>query len=423
MDAHIPLAERLRPRTLDRYVGQSHLVGPGRPLRRLLEAGLVPSLILWGPPGVGKTTLAQVMAQQVRLPFRTLSAVSAGVREVREVIELARRQGKTVLFIDEIHRFHKGQQDALLGAVEKGWITLVGATTENPSFELNAALLSRCQVFRLQPLADDDLLALARHALTAPEGLAHVNVELAESAALLRHADGDARRLLNLLELAADALADSPSPRQLDDALVAAVTQRPPRHYDRQGEQHYDITSAFIKSIRGSDPHAAIYWLARMIEGGEDAKFIARRMLILAAEDIGNANPTALVMANNCFQAVQAVGFPEADIILSQVVIYLALSPKSNSAYRAIRDTRQRVRDTGDLPVPLALRNAPTRLMRQEGYGQGYRYAHEYPGNFVRQNFLPDALRGTRFYEPADNPREREFAARLAALWKEHYGY
>ncbi len=423
MDAHIPLAERLRPRTLDRYVGQSHLVGPGRPLRRLLEAGLVPSLILWGPPGVGKTTLAQVMAQQVRLPFRTLSAVSAGVREVREVIELARRQGKTVLFIDEIHRFHKGQQDALLGAVEKGWITLVGATTENPSFELNAALLSRCQVFRLQPLADDDLLALARHALTAPEGLAHVNVELAESAALLRHADGDARRLLNLLELAADALADSPSPRQLDDALVAAVTQRPPRHYDRQGEQHYDITSAFIKSIRGSDPHAAIYWLARMIEGGEDAKFIARRMLILAAEDIGNANPTALVMANNCFQAVQAVGFPEADIILSQVVIYLALSPKSNTAYRAIRDTRQRVRDTGDLPVPLALRNAPTRLMRQEGYGQGYRYAHEYPGNFVRQNFLPDALRGTRFYEPADNPREREFAARLAALWKEHYGY
>ncbi len=417
------MAERLRPRTLDHYVGQSHLVGPGRPLRRLLEAGLVPSLILWGPPGVGKTTLAQVIAQHVRLPFRTLSAVSAGVREVREVIELARRQGKTVLFIDEIHRFHKGQQDALLGAVEKGWITLVGATTENPSFELNAALLSRCQVFALRPLADDDLLALAHHALAAPEGLAGFQLELTESAALLRHADGDARRLLNLLELAADALADSPSPRQLDDALVAAVTQRPPRHYDRQGEQHYDITSAFIKSIRGSDPHAAIYWLARMIEGGEDAKFIARRMLILAAEDIGNANPTALVMANNCFQAVQAVGFPEADIILSQVVIYLALSPKSNSAYRAIRDTRQRVRDTGDLPVPLALRNAPTRLMRQEGYGQGYRYAHNYSGHFVRQDFLPDALRGTRFYEPADNPREQEFAARLAALWKEHYGY
>jgi putative ATPase len=418
---HIPLAERLRPHTLDDYVGQTHLVGPGGVLRKMLGTGRLASLIFWGPPGVGKTSLAGLLAQYLKVPFFTLSAVSAGVKEVREVIERARHQPGTVLFIDEIHRFSKSQQDALLGAVERGTITLVGATTENPSFEVNSALLSRCQVFVLRPLEPADLQLILAKAQAEEQRETGKTIALAETEALFNLAGGDARKLLNLFEMAVDA---EPGPAvTLTDALVTEVAQRRTVLYDKAGEQHYDIVSAFIKSLRGSDPNAAVYWLARMIEGGEDPQFIARRLLILASEDIGNANPTALVLATNCFQAVGMVGWPEAEIILSQTATYLAASAKSNASYVAIKAAKKLVQDTGNLPVPLPLRNAPTRLMRDLGYGQGYRYAHDYPGNFVEQEFLPEAIRQTKLYDPGPNPRENELRAYLKSRWKDKYGY
>jgi putative ATPase len=416
-----PLAERLRPQNLAEYVGQTHLVGPNGVLRRMVQAGHLASLILWGPPGVGKTTLAQLLAKALGRPFFTLSAISAGVKEVREVIERARYAQGTVLFIDEIHRFNKSQQDALLGAVEKGAITLVGATTENPSFEVNSALLSRCQVFLLQPLAEADLQLIVARGVALEQAAKQKTLALAQTAALFGLAGGDARKLLNLLELAIDSV-EGPEVT-LTDALVQEVAQRRTVMYDKDGEQHYDIVSAFIKSLRGSDPNAALYWLARMIEGGEDPKFIARRMLILASEDIGNANPTALVMATNCFQAVTFVGYPEADLILAQTATYLAASAKSNAAYVGIKAAKQAVQQTGNLPVPLHLRNAPTKLMRDLDYGKGYRYAHDYPGNFVEQEFLPAELSGQKFYDPGANPRENELRAFLRSRWKEKYGY
>jgi putative ATPase len=416
-----PLAERLRPQNLTEYVGQTHLVGPNGVLRRMVQAGHLASLILWGPPGVGKTTLAQLLAQALGRPFFTLSAISAGVKEVREVIERARYAQGTVLFIDEIHRFNKSQQDALLGAVEKGAITLVGATTENPSFEVNSALLSRCQVFLLQPLGEADLRLIVERGVALEQVAKQKTIALAQTAALFGLAGGDARKLLNLLELAIDSV-DGPAVT-LTDTLVQEVAQRRTVMYDKDGEQHYDIVSAFIKSLRGSDPNAALYWMARMIEGGEDPKFIARRMLILASEDIGNANPTALVMATNCFQAVTFVGYPEADLILAQTATYLAASPKSNAAYVGIKAAKQAVQQTGNLPVPLHLRNAPTKLMRDLDYGKGYRYAHDYAGNFAEQEFLPAELTGQKFYDPGTNPRENELRAFLRSRWKEKYGY
>lgn len=419
--ANQPLAERMRPSTLDDLVGQEHLVGAGGIIRKAIQLGNIPSMILWGPPGVGKTTIANIIAHEVKKPFYTLSAVSAGVKDVREVIEKARLSGKSILFIDEIHRFNKSQQDALLGAVEKGIITLIGATTENPSFEVNSALLSRCQVYTLKALDEKDLLRLVRHALAHDEQLKQRDVHVEEHAALFQLSGGDARKVLNLLELVVDS---EPSGKVvITDALVTNVAQQKIAIYDKSGEQHYDIISAFIKSIRGSDPNAAIYYLARMVEGGEDVKFIARRMVILASEDIGNANPTALVMATNTFQAVNVIGYPEARIILAQCAVYLASSPKSNASYMAIEEALQLVRETGDLPVPLAVRNAPTRLMKELGYGKGYQYAHSYEGNFVNMEFLPDKIKGTKFYEPGNNAREEELRKYLRALWKEKYGY
>ncbi|SDK75841.1 putative ATPase [Catalinimonas alkaloidigena] len=417
-----PLAERMRPHSLADYLGQQHLLSPTAPLRRMIEAGSPPSMILWGPPGVGKTTLANVIAHSAKMPFQTLSAISAGVKEVREVIAQARGR-KIMLFIDEIHRFNKAQQDALLGAVEKGAITLIGATTENPSFEVNSALLSRCQVFTLKPLSSEDLTALVTRALQEDEVLKEKSVELRETEALFRLSGGDARKLLNLLEQSVEAADLQGEKYIIDDALVMQVGQRKTVMYDKTGEQHYDIVSAFIKSIRGSDPNAALYYMARMIEGGEDVKFIARRLLILASEDIGNANPTAMILANNCFQAVNVIGYPEAEIILSQTAIYLATSPKSNASYVAIKQARQLVQQTGDAPVPLALRNAQTKLMKKEGYGVGYKYSHDYNGNFAEQEFLPDTLVGTKLYDPGNNPRENEMRTRLRAMWKEKYGY
>jgi len=421
LQTNIPLSERIRPTTIDSFIGQSHLLGKQGILRRMLESKQVRSVILWGPPGVGKTTIAQIIAQQAGKPFSTLSAISAGVKEVREVIARARTRPGTVLFIDEIHRFNKSQQDALLGAVEKGIITLIGATTENPSFEINAALLSRCQVYTLKSFTKEELTALLKQAVETDDVLRGYQIELKETEALFRLAGGDARRLLNLLDLVVSSAGVEKI--VLTDELVISVAQQKSVLYDKNGEQHYDIVSAFIKSLRGSDPNAAIYWMARMLEGGEDPKFIARRMLIMAAEDIGNANPTALVMATNAFQSVTFVGMPESEIILAQVVVYLACSPKSNASYLAIKQARKFVRETGDLPIPMHLRNAPTKLMKQQGYGKDYKYSHDFPNNFVEQNFLPTELEGHKFYEPGQNPRENEMRKRLQALWKDKYKY
>ena len=402
-------------------------MGPEGVLTRYLRAGRLPSVVLWGPPGVGKTTLAHLLAQAVGKPFVQLSAISAGVKELREVIAAAEnRPGGTVLFIDEIHRFNKAQQDALLGAVERGVFSHNSATTENPSFEVIPALLSRAQVYVLEPLAVDDLRELIRRALTEDEQLSRTAVRLESDDALLRISGGDARRLLNLLEIVVEAAAAEAAPGAevvLTDATVEALAQRNLARYDKGGEAHYDVISAFIKSIRGSDPNAALYYLAVMLEGGEDPKFIARRLLISASEDIGNANPTALPLAAACWDGVQAVGLPECDLILAQTTIYLATSAKSNAAYTAIRGLRERVRREGPQPVPLGLRNAPTRLLKQLGYGQTYQYAHDSPGNFVVQDYLPDTLSGTRFYDPGDNPREAELRARLRGWWGERYGY
>ncbi len=416
-----PLAERMRPNTLQELLGQEHLTGSGAVITKAIQSGNIPSMILWGPPGVGKTTIANIIAHEVKKPFYTLSAVSAGVKDVREVIEKARLSGKSILFIDEIHRFNKGQQDALLGAVEKGIITLIGATTENPSFEVNSALLSRCQVYTLKALHANDLLKLVTHALKSDEDLKKKRIIIAEHEALFRLSGGDARKVLNLLELVYESAASDEL--VITDALVTEVAQKKIALYDKSGEQHYDIISAFIKSIRGSDPNAALYYLARMIEGGEDVKFIARRLVILASEDIGNANPTALVLATSTFQAVNVIGYPEARIILSQCTVYLASSPKSNASYVGIEEAIRAVNETGDLPVPLSIRNAPTRLMKDLGYGSDYRYAHDYEGNFAEMEFLPDALRGRKFYEPGNSIREEELRKFLRERWKEKYGY
>ncbi len=425
MTDHQPLAERMRPATLDEVVGQQHLIGPDGVLRRALASGMLPSMILWGPPGVGKTTLARLIAQDLKRPFFTLSAISSGVKEVREVIEQAGGSGlfarSAVLFIDEIHRFSKAQQDSLLGAVEKGTITLIGATTENPSFEVIGALLSRCQVYTLEPLHEEELRGLLERAMEHDAELRSMSITLQETDALMRASGGDARRLLNTFELCVKAA--GPGPVVITDALVHQVVHSTAARYDKQGEQHYDIVSAFIKSMRGSDPNAAVYWLARMVEGGEDPLFIARRMVILASEDIGNANPNALLMATTTMQALQLIGWPEGRILLSQCAVYLACSPKSNASYVAIGEAQAKVRATGDLPVPLHLRNAPTKLMKELGYGKAYKYSHEGAGNFIEQEFLPEALSGTRFYEPGANPREQEHASLLKKLWKDRYGY
>lgn len=415
------MAERLRPTRLDDLVGQEHLVGEKGVIRKTIQSGNIPSMIFWGPPGVGKTTIANIIANEAKKPFYILSAISAGVKDIREIIEKAKSSPRSILFIDEIHRFNKSQQDALLGAVEKGIITLIGATTENPSFEVNSALLSRSQVYTLNALEEKDLLKLVNKALKKDEELRKRDVEVKEHQALFQLSGGDARKVLNLLELVVDSLAEGKV--VITDELVTSVAQKKIAIYDKSGEQHYDIISAFIKSIRGSDPNAAIYYLARMVEGGEDVKFIARRMLILASEDIGNANPTALVMANNTFQAVDVIGYPEARIILAQCAVYLASSPKSNASYSAIENAISTVRETGDLPVPLSVRNAPTKLMKNMGYGKGYQYAHDYEGGFINMEFLPGQISGQKFYEPGNNPREEELRKYLRALWKEKYGY
>ncbi len=415
-----PLAERMRPARLEDLVGQEHLTGERGIIRQAIRSGNVPSMILWGPPGVGKTTIANIIANEVKRPFHTLSAVSAGVKDVREVIDKAKHSLRTILFIDEIHRFNKSQQDALLGAVEKGTITLIGATTENPSFEVNSALISRCQVYTLKALTEEDLLRLVQQALTRDEELRTRKISIKEKEALLNISGGDARKLLNLVDLLSQAV---PGDFDITNELVINIAQKHIALYDKSGEQHYDIISAFIKSVRGSDPNAALYYLARMIEGGEDVKFIARRMVILASEDIGNANPTALVMATTAFQAVNVIGYPEARIILGQCAIYLACSPKSNASYVAIENAIRTVHETGDLPVPLAIRNAPTKLMKDMNYGKGYQYAHDFTNNFVNMEFLPDAIKGTKFYEPGNNAREGELRNYLKRLWKDKYNY
>ncbi|MFM7216905.1 MAG: replication-associated recombination protein A [Bacteroidota bacterium] len=427
---HSPLAERMRPRSLDDYIGQEHLVGPGAVLRKAIEGNRMPSMILWGPPGVGKTTLAGIIAANLKRPFYTLSAVSSGVKDVREVIERAKEYsgqlkevpGNAILFIDEIHRFNKSQQDSLLAAVEQGIITLIGATTENPSFEVIAPLLSRCQVYVLRELTKDHLLSLIQKAITQDKELKKSQISLAEHESLLRLGGGDARKTLNLLELVVQSVENRTSVT-ITDELVESVAQQQLARYDKSGEQHYDIVSAFIKSMRGSDPNGSVYWLARMIAGGEDPVFIARRMLILASEDIGNANPTALVIANACFDAVNKTGYPECRIILSQTAIYLACSQKSNAGYMAIEEALDLVRKTGDLPVPLHLRNAPTRLMKSLDYGKEYQYDHHAERSFSGQEFLPEAISGTAFYQPGRNAREQETAEWLKYLWKGKYGY
>jgi putative ATPase len=415
-----PLAERLRPTSLDELTGQQHLTGKGSILRKAIEQGKVPSMILWGPPGVGKTTIANIIAHTLQVPFYTLSAISSGVKEVREVIDLAKKQENVILFIDEIHRFNKGQQDALLGAVEKGIITLIGATTENPSFEVNSALLSRTQVYILKALTEKDLITLLHHAIQTDVVLKTKKIELKETEALINISGGDARKLMNLLELVTDTLGNNVI---ITDDAVMEIAQQRIALYDKKGEQHYDIISAFIKSIRGSDPNAAVYYLARMIEGGEDVKFIARRLLILASEDIGNANPNALLLANAAFDAVNKIGYPESQLILSQCTIYLATSAKSNSATVAIGAAMNSVKQQGDLSVPLHIRNAPTKLMKQEGYGKGYEYSHNYENNFSPQEYLPDEIKGTAFYTPGNNAREEELRKFLKILWKNKYGY
>lgn len=421
----VPLAERIRPTTLDDLAGQQHLTGKGSILRKAIENGRIPSMILWGPPGTGKTTIANIIANTLKVSFYTLSAISSGVKEVREVIAEAQTKANAILFIDEIHRFNKGQQDALLGAVEKGVVTLIGATTENPSFEVNSALLSRSQVYVLKALDEKDLVQLLHTAIEKDGWLKQKNIELKETAALLNISGGDARKLLNLLELVADSIVPEKSDNRIviTDEKVMDIAQKKIALYDKSGEQHYDIISAFIKSMRGSDPNAAVYWLARMIEGGEDVKFIARRMVILASEDIGNANPTALIMANATFDAVNKIGNPEGRIILSQCAVYLASSPKSNASYEAIGQALAAVQQYGDLPVPLHIRNAPTKLMKNLGYGKNYEYSHSYDNNFSPQEYLPKEIAGKKFYDPGKNAREEELRRFLKSLWKDKYGY
>ena len=416
-----PLSERMRPTKLEELAGQQHLAGKGSILRTAIEHSNIPSMIFWGPPGSGKTTIANIIAHTLNVPFYQLSAISSGVKDVREVIEKARQETKAILFIDEIHRFNKSQQDALLGAVEKGIITLIGATTENPSFEVISALLSRCQVYVLKPLDEDDLIHLLKKSMEKDEVLRQYKIDLKETSALINISGGDARKLLNLFELVVTA--STKKEIVITDDLVMNVAQKRIALYDKQGEQHYDIISAFIKSLRGSDPNAAVYWLARMIEGGEDVKFIARRMLILASEDIGNANPNALLLANATFDAVNKIGWPESQLILSQCAIYLASSPKSNSATMAIGAASSAVKQYGDLSVPLHIRNAPTRLMKDLDYGKGYKYSHAYEGNFEEQEYLPTEIAGTKFFEPGDNAREEELRRFLKSRWKEKYGY
>ena len=425
-----PLAERLRPKQLGEFRGQEHLVGKNAVLRKVIESGNIPSFILWGPPGVGKTTLAGIIANTLKRPFFSLSAVHSGVKDVRETIEKAKKQQffnqpNPILFIDEIHRFNKSQQDSLLSAVEQGIITLIGATTENPSFEVISPLLSRCQVYIMKPLADEELVTLVNKALKKDSYLAAFNIEIEEYEALIRISGGDARKLYNALELVVSAEADEASSEKIiiNNEKVLRHVQKNLALYDKNGEQHYDIISAFIKSLRGSDPNAAVYWLARMVEGGEDPKFIARRMLILAAEDIGLANPNALLLAQACFEAVNVIGWPESRIILSEAAVYLATSPKSNASYMAIENAIETVRAEGDLPVPLQLRNAPTKLMKNLGYGKEYKYAHSYAGNFVPDNFLPEEIKGTIFYDPGVNTKEEEIRKRLSIMWKDIYNY
>ncbi|MDR1723799.1 MAG: replication-associated recombination protein A [Tannerella sp.] len=421
-----PLAERLRPRTLEDYIGQKHLVGKGAVLRKMIESGRVPSFILWGPPGVGKTTLAKIIANRLDTPFYTLSAVNSGVKDVRDVIDKAKSNplfsgaNSPILFIDEIHRFSKSQQDSLLGAVETGTVTLIGATTENPSFEVIRPLLSRCQVYVLKSLDKDDLLTLLDKALKEDAVLKRRNIEVKESDAMLRFSGGDARKLLNIIELVVSAEEDAET-IEITDKKVVERLQENPAAYDKGGEMHYDIISAFIKSIRGSDPDAAVYWLARMVEGGEDPEFIARRLLISAAEDIGLANPNALLIANACFEALKKIGWPEGRIILAEATVYLACSAKSNSSYLAVEKAIASVGDTGNLPVPLHLRNAPTQLMKDLGYHKGYKYAHDFEGNFVNQHYLPDELLKTRFWEPQNNPAEDKMIERMKWLWGDRY--
>jgi len=422
-----PLAERMRPKVIDQYVGQQHLVGPQGAIRPILKTGQLPSLILWGPPGTGKTTLATLMAKANDRPFYSLSAINSGVKEVREIIEKAKNSGGLftqkgpLLFIDEIHRFSKSQQDSLLGAVEKGYVTLIGATTENPSFEVIKALLSRCQIYTLKPLETEDLQLLLNRAIDEDDILKQKKINLIEDQALLKLSGGDARKMLSLLELVI--MSQEGDEVNITDEIVLQKAQTKTVLFDKDGDQHYDIISAFIKSIRGSDPNAAVYWLARLIEGGEDVKFIARRLLILASEDIGNANPTALVLANNTFQAVAAIGYPEARIILSQCVIYLATSPKSNASYMAIGKAQQMVQDTGSLQVPLPLRNAASKLMKDLDYGKGYQYAHDHDMNFAEQEFLPQEISQTKLYEPGQNAKEEAIRLFLKQRWKEKYGY
>ena len=422
-----PLAERMRPKVIDQYVGQQHLVGPQGAIRPILKTGQLPSLILWGPPGTGKTTLATLMAKANDRPFYSLSAINSGVKEVREIIEKAKNSGGLftqkgpLLFIDEIHRFSKSQQDSLLGAVEKGYVTLIGATTENPSFEVNKALLSRCQIYTLKPLETEDLQLLLNRAIEEDDILKQKKINLIEDQALLKLSGGDARKMLSLLELVI--MSQEGDEVNITDEIVLQKAQTKTVLFDKDGDQHYDIISAFIKSIRGSDPNASVYWLARLIEGGEDVKFIARRLLILASEDIGNANPTALVLANNTFQAVAAIGYPEARIILSQCVIYLATSPKSNASYIAIGKAQQMVQDTGSLKVPLPLRNAASKLMKDLDYGKGYQYAHDHDMNFAEQEFLPQEISQTKLYEPGQNAKEEAIRLFLKQRWKEKYGY
>jgi putative ATPase len=422
-----PLAERIRPQTLNDYISQLHLVGPNGSLTQQIKKGIIPSLLLWGPPGTGKTTLAEIIAKESNRPFFVLSAINSGVKDIREVIDKAKQSGGMfttkypILFIDEIHRFSKSQQDSLLAAVEKGWITLIGATTENPSFEVIPALLSRCQVYILNSFSKEDLLALLHRAMKQDAYLKTKNIELKETEALLRLSGGDGRKLLNIFELVINA--SQTDAIIISNEIVMKLVQKNTVLYDKTGEQHYDIVSAFIKSIRGSDPNAAVYWLARMIEGGEDVKFIARRMLILSSEDIGNANPTAFIMANNTFQAVSTIGYPESRIILSQCAVYLATSPKSNASYLAIGKAQKLVKQTGDLPVPINLRNAPTKLMKELGYGEEYKYSHDYDNNFSDQEFLPDEIKNTAFYVPGNNSRENATKEFLKNRWKNKYGY
>jgi putative ATPase len=422
-----PLAERIRPQKLEDYISQAHLVGPNGSLTQQIAKGIIPSLLLWGPPGTGKTTLAQIIAQESKRPFYILSAINSGVKDIRDVIEKAKQSGglfttkNPILFIDEIHRFSKSQQDSLLAAVEKGWITLIGATTENPSFEVIPALLSRCQVYVLKAFTKEDLESLLQRALKTDVFMASKDIKLRETEALLRLSGGDGRKLLNIFELVVNASADNEI--IITNDRVFELVQQNTVLYDKSGEQHYDIVSAFIKSIRGSDPNGAVYWLARMIEGGEDVKFIARRMLILSSEDIGNANPTAFIMANNTFQAVATIGYPESRIILSQCAIYLATSPKSNASYLAIGTAQQLVKQTGDLPVPIHLRNAPTKLMKELGYGDEYKYSHDFANNFADQEFLPDVVKNTTLYTPGNNSRENTTREFLKNRWKGKYGY